>query len=79
MASSSLDKWADPASEHLGCVAVDPVCRLLGEEGLVYPGRYPDAGDVFAQGCAAYHVRAGTHYLGREDWQWLAAYLKKSV
>ena len=39
---------------------------LLG--GFLHPDRLPEAGDIFHEGSIGYHLRAGKHYLGREDW-----------
>ena len=59
--------WADPISEFLSCVAASEVYEKLGLKGFIYPNRLPKAGDVF-MGNIGYHLRAGKHYLSREDW-----------
>ena len=62
------DAWADPVSQYLSCVAASPAWKAFGKEGLVSPDRLPEAGDVFHSGSICYHLRDGTHYLSRHDW-----------
>lgn len=68
VASASLDDWADPASEYLGCCAASSAWESAGKKGFVHPDRLPETGDRFAQGDVAYHLREGAHYLSRQDW-----------
>ena len=63
--SAAEDLWADPESEHLACVAAGEV---YGEGGFVTCDRPPRAGDIFHGGRIGYHLRAGLHFLSREDW-----------
>lgn len=72
-ASAVNDEWADPRSEFLACAAVTPVYELLGEKGLVCGG-LPETGDAFHDGSVGYHLRPGTHYLGRDDWKLFMEY-----
>ena len=80
------DSWADPAREFLCAVTAAQVNGFL-DTGVVprtedlrqvngLPvDRYPTAGEAYlmADGRVHYHVRAGTHYFSREDWnQYLA-------
>ena len=62
------DTWADPISQFLSCVAASPAWKAFGKEGLVSPDRLPEVGDVFHSGGLCYHLREGTHYLSRHDW-----------
>jgi hypothetical protein len=75
--SASLDDWADPVSEFLGCVAAAPVYELLGVRGLEVPDTLPKPGEHFHEGRIGYHLRPGTHYLSRNDWQLVMAYREK--
>ncbi|WP_321024124.1 glucuronyl esterase domain-containing protein [Eisenbergiella porci] len=75
-ASAVDDEWADPRSEFLACAAVTPVYELLGEKGMVYDG-FPEARDTLHEGSVGYHLRPGTHYLGRDDWQLFMEYRRR--
>lgn len=74
VASASEDEWADPKSEFLTCVAASEAFALIGERGLVTPDRYPKPGDVLLEGNIGYHLREGSHYLGRYDWHCVLEY-----
>ena len=63
------DVWADPDSQYLSAVAASPAWELLGKRGLVHPDRLPVPGDDFAEGSLCYHLRTGTHFFSRADWQ----------
>lgn len=71
VSSASEDEWADPHSELLACVAASPAYELLGTKGLV---QEEQEGRPWHQGHIGYHLRQGTHHLGREDWQQVIAY-----
>ena len=75
VASASEDSWADPEHEYLSCVAADQYYKSCGLKGFVHPDRDPVPGDFFGEGEIGYHLRAGTHYLSREDWQRYIQYL----
>ncbi|MDD2431369.1 MAG: acetylxylan esterase [Firmicutes bacterium] len=77
VASALEDIWADPNSEYLSCVAASPAYVLLGEIGFVYPDRYPEVGEKMHDGSIGYHLRAGTHYFSRYDWQMFIDYINK--
>lgn len=66
--SAAEDQWACPDSEYLCCAAASEAWSRLGKKGFVHPERLPRAGDVFQEGEIGYHLRAGAHYLSREDW-----------
>ena len=63
--SASEDIWADPMSELLTCVAASPAF----DGGFKYEDREPQIDDKFFDGKIGYHLRGGTHYFGRTDWQ----------
>lgn len=66
--SAEQDSWAGPEHEYLGCVCASEAWEACGKTGFVHPGRLPAAGDVLHEGNIGYHLRAGKHYLSREDW-----------
>ncbi len=68
LGAATGDAWADPISQYLSAVAATPAWNAFGQDGLVSPDRLPEAGDVFHQGNICYHLREGTHYLSRHDW-----------
>ena len=57
--SAAEDDWADPEQEYLACVAAG---------GMVHPDRMPQCGDAFREGRLGYHLRSGSHFLSRYDW-----------
>ena len=73
------DLWADPVSQFLSCAAVEDVYALYSEKALVAPDRLPLAGDNFDDGCVAFHLRAGTHTITRQDWQVYMKYIRKHI
>jgi len=73
--SAVEDEWAGPSHEYLGCVSASKAWELLGKTGLVHPDRLPVAGDVMHEGGVGYHLRAGKHYLSREDWKYYMDFL----
>ncbi len=62
--SASLDKWADPLSEILCCVASSDAFN----NGFKYEDRPPQVDDKFFEGDLGYHMRKGLHYFSRLDW-----------
>ncbi|MBQ2721171.1 MAG: hypothetical protein IJF23_06515 [Clostridia bacterium] len=79
VASAEQDLWSDPRTEYLSCCAADEVYKELGSTGFVHPDRYPEIGERFHDGDVGYHIRAGAHYLGREDWQQYMDYIRKHI
>ncbi|HBN83304.1 MAG TPA: hypothetical protein DDZ89_05615 [Clostridiales bacterium] len=79
VASATLDTWADPDSEYLSCVAASPVYELLGFKGFIHGDQYPKGWDTYHEGNIAYHLRTGTHYFGRYDWNRYMEYIKKQM
>lgn len=68
VASAEEDAWADPKCEFLTCVAVSSEYEKYGVTGFVCDDRLPVADDVYHEGSVGYHLRHGTHYFSREDW-----------
>ena len=70
------DIWADPDSEYLACKSASRAWEKLGVNGLLGSDRKPQVGDVFNEGNIGYHLRKGTHYLSREDWNKFIDFVK---
>lgn len=70
------DTWADPYSQFLSYYAASDVYKLLGLGELSCPDKYPEIGDTFAKGDIGYHLRSGTHYLSRYDWNRYMEFMK---
>lgn len=77
VASAAEDRWADPASEFLSCVAASVVYERLGIKGLEAEDRLPHIGERFHGGNIGYHIRGGTHYFSREDWNRIMDFLER--
>ena len=79
VASASEDIWADPQSEFLACVAADDAYKLLGKKGFVHEDRYPEPGEYLHEGDIGYHLRVGTHFLSRYDWQMFMRFMDRHL
>ncbi len=66
IASAIDDHWADPEGEFLSAVAVTPVYKLLGTDGL--PTMQWPAVNHPVMGQIGYHVRTGRHNITPYDW-----------
>jgi hypothetical protein len=76
VSSAQQDEWADPESEFLSCLAASGAYELFGLKGLVTEQLSPQLGVKLHQGHIGYHLRAGTHYLSRYDWQQFMEYMR---
>lgn len=77
VSSAKDDAWADPRSELLSCAAASPVYELAGEHGLIFDGCFPKGETSYHSGSIGYHIRCGTHYLGRYDWNEFMSFMLK--
>lgn len=68
VASASMDQWADPDSEFLGCVKATEIYEKMGYKGLISEDRLPCVGEIYNEGRVGYHRRYGLHFLSRYDW-----------
>ncbi len=75
VASAAEDAWADPVSEFLSCAAASTVYEKMGLKGLETPDRLPEPGTCLHDGRIGYHMRGGTHFFSREDWNKIMDYL----
>ncbi len=62
------DTWADPNSEFLALTLTDEIYKLYGITGLVHGDELPKAPTKLDEGNCYFHLRPGTHYLSRHDW-----------
>ncbi len=79
IASAVEDGWADPMHEMLNCVAISEVYEKMGHCGFVCEDRLPVVGDEYHEGRVGYHLRAGTHYFGRDDWLKVMKFIKRHM
>jgi len=79
VASASEDIWADPQSEFLACMAASDAYKLLGKKGLVHNNRYMEPGEFLHEGDIGCHLRPGTHFLSRYDWQMFMRFMDKHL
>ena len=77
--SAAEDRGADPESEFLTTLRASQAWNYLGYKGLISPDRMPQAGDFFPEGQICYHLRAGTHFLSREDWNYYIRFLNQKL
>ncbi len=77
VASASEDLWACPENEYLSCIAAGTYYQEMGQKGFLHPDRLPVPGDCFTDGDIGYHMRAGTHYLSREDWKYFMEFVRE--
>lgn len=73
--SAKEDAWADPKSEQLCCVAASPAFK----NAFDCEDRFAKACDEFFKGDIGYHLRNGTHYFSREDWQKLIKFVREKI
>lgn len=69
VASADEDLWADPAGEYASIVASAPVFRLFTKQSIDQK-EMPSLGSQRMVGQTGYHIRAGGHGLGDDDWNW---------
>ena len=76
--SAEEDSWADPVSEYCALYKTNELYALYGLRGAILPEDIPSAPFISdAQGNAAYHVRRGTHYMSREDFNVYLDYIDR--
>ena len=77
---SSEDSWADPFSEYLAVVLASESSKMLGLSGLIgNEDRMVPIGTWLGEGNISYHLRKGTHFLGRNDWQTYMRFINKHM
>lgn len=68
--SAEDDSWADPESEFLSCCAAEPAWTLHRVPGLAAPDALPEVNVPIHNGGICYHIRTGSHFFSRTDWQY---------
>ncbi len=68
ISAAENDKWADPISQFLSCVAASEAYEKQGVKGLVTPDRYPIPKERLFEGNIGFNYRPGDHFLSRDDW-----------
>lgn len=79
VASAVEDIWCDPYSEFLSCLAASRAYQLLGQRGLVHDNRFIRPGEFLHDGEIGYHLRSGTHFLSRYDWQMFMRFMDRHL
>lgn len=79
VANAAEDDGTDTVSEFLTCAAVNGVYELFGKSGLVHKDAFPCEGDVMHSGNVGYHMRRGTNYMNRYDWDKFIDFIKSHL
>lgn len=77
VASAEEDTWACPEKEFLACIAASEYYEALTGVGFIHTGSRPSTKRRHHSGNIGYHMRRGTHYLSREDWDNFIKFLDK--
>jgi len=77
ISGASEDKWCDPISEFISCLAASDAYEAFGKKGLVCGNILPSSGDAFHDGNIGFHLRNGEHNLSRYDWEKFIDFIKK--
>ncbi|MEF2246531.1 alpha/beta hydrolase family protein [Paenibacillus sp. IITD108] len=68
VSSATEDSWADPESEFLSLIAVQPIYKLHGYDGIGAE-TMPAAETPISSERLGYHLRTGDHDLTEYDWR----------
>ena len=79
VANAADDEGTDAVSEFLSCAAINGVYKLFGDNGLVHANEFPREGDVMHDGSVGYHMRRGTNYMTRYDWEKFIDFIKSHL
>lgn len=70
VASAEDDAWACPQNEFLACILAGEYYEKHGGVGFPENGGMPECGKPITGGGVGYHIRHGSHYQSREDWNY---------
>ena len=76
VASAEEDAWACPKNELLACTLSSEYYKKRGKVGFPGDGVMPECGKPITGGDIGYHIRKGTHYQSREDWNYYIKFLE---
>lgn len=79
VSSAEEDRWADPSNEFAACKEADCFWKASGAEGFVCEDEIPQTGKEYLAGSIAYHLRAGTHFLSRNDWNFYMNFIRTHI
>ena len=75
VASAEDDAWACPKNEFLACKLASDFYKKHG--GVGFPeDAMPECGNPITGGDIGYHIRKGSHYQSREDWNYYIKFLE---
>ena len=75
--SAEDDGWADPVSEFLSAAAASEAYEAMGLTGLICDDAVPAHDAFLPEGHIGYHIRPGSHYFGRTDWNRLMQFMNR--
>lgn len=75
VASAEEDAWACPKNEFLSCTLAGDFYKKHGGKGFPADSM-PECGKPITGGDIGYHIRKGSHYQSREDWNYYIKFLE---
>lgn len=75
VASAEEDAWACPKNEFLSCTLASDFYKKHGGKGF-HADAMPECGKPITGGDIGYHIRKGSHYQSREDWNYYIKFLE---
>lgn len=75
IASAEEDAWACPKNEFLSCTLASDFYKKHGGKGFTADAM-PECGKPITGGDIGYHIRKGSHYQSREDWNYYIKFLE---
>jgi hypothetical protein len=75
VASAEEDAWACPKNEFLSCTLASDFYKKHGGKGFPADAM-PECGKPITGGDIGYHIRKGSHYQSREDWNYYIKFLE---
>ncbi|MBQ1195022.1 MAG: hypothetical protein IIX44_02135 [Clostridia bacterium] len=75
VASAEEDAWACPKNEFLSCTLASDFYKKHGGKGFPADSM-PECGKPITGGDIGYHIRKGSHYQSREDWNYYIKFLE---
>lgn len=74
--SAEKDLWANPKAEFDCALKASEEWTCYGKKGLIAP-ETPVVNECYHDGDVGYYVRAGLHYMSRQDWNYMLDFLDK--